>query len=198
MRVALSLVLSPADRDARSGAEPTLLERVRAGEPAAIAEVYDQHHETVRVFARRLVGEDAAAEDLVHDVFVALPRVIRNFQGDSSLRSFLASVAINYARHHVRAAARRRGAMERLASEPSGSPVNPEQAASRAALARALSSAMDELSLDHRVAFVLCEVEDRTAREAAEITGVPEATMRTRLFHARQKLRAVLERKGLR
>jgi RNA polymerase sigma-70 factor, ECF subfamily len=107
-------------------------------------------------------------------------------------------VAINYARHHLRAAARRRKAMERLAHEPPGPSPTPEHTADRAALARALSTALDDLSLDHRVAFVLCEVEERSAREAAEIAGAPEATMRTRVFHARQKLRAALERRGIR
>jgi RNA polymerase sigma-70 factor (ECF subfamily) len=57
---------------------------------------------------------------------------------------------------------------------------------------------MDELSFDHRSAFVLCEVEERSSREVAEILGVPEGTVRTRLFHARQKLRASLEKAGVR
>ena len=48
-------------------------------------------------------------------------------------------------------------------------------------------------ALDHRVAFVLCEVEERSSREVAEIVGVPEATVRTRLFHAKKKLRVLLE-----
>jgi RNA polymerase sigma-70 factor (ECF subfamily) len=41
-------------------------------------------------------------------------------------------------------------------------------------------------------------VEERSAREAAEIVGAPEATVRTRLFHARKKLRAELEKEGIR
>jgi RNA polymerase sigma-70 factor (ECF subfamily) len=192
---AVSLAMTGASG---STAETALVDRLRAGDPAAIGEVYDQHHEKVRAFARRLVGEDAAAEDLVHDVFVALPRVIGGFHGGASLRTFLGSVAINYARHHLRAAARRRVAMGRLAREPDGVSRNPEEAASSASLSRALMAAMDTLSLEHRVAFVLCEVEERTAREAGEIAGVPEATMRTRLFHARQRLRAELERRGIR
>jgi len=48
------------------------------------------------------------------------------------------------------------------------------------------------------VAFVLCDVEERTSAEAAELAGAPEATMRTRLFHARKKLRAALEKEGVR
>ena len=62
-------------------------------------------------------------------------------------------------------------------------------ASSRGSLTRAL----DDLPLDQRVAFVLCEVEERTSREVAEIVGVPEATVRTRLFHAKKKLRVLLQ-----
>jgi len=178
--------------------ESALVSQLRRGEPSAVGSVYDQHHMAVRTFARRLIGEDAAAEDLVHEVFVTLPSAARRFQGDSSIRTFLLSIAVNHARHHLRAAARRRAAMERLAQEPSPPVLGPEQHAQRACLARALARAFDALPLDQRVAFVLCEVEERTAREASEITGAPEATMRTRVFHARQKLRASLEEQGVR
>ena len=182
----------------RPAGESALVLQLRRGEPSAVGSVYDQHHMAVRTFARRLIGEDAAAEDLVHEVFVTLPSAALRFQGDSSIRTFLLSIAVNHARHHLRAASRRRAAMERLAQEPSLPVLGPEQHAQRACLARALARAFDALPLDQRVAFVLCEVEERTAREASEITGAPEATMRTRVFHARQKLRASLEEQGIR
>ncbi len=74
----------------------------------------------MRAFAKRLVGETAATEDLVHEVFVTLPKAIRGYRGDSSLRTFLISIAVNHARHHVRAAVRRRRAMESSRSNPRG------------------------------------------------------------------------------
>ena len=178
----------------------TLIERLRQADPAAVGEVYDEHHTAVRAFARRLVGDTAAAEDLVHEVFVTLPRAIRRFRGESTLRTFLVSIAVNHARHHVRAASRRRAAMDRLALEPAAStttPSDPEADTRRRELAAALTRALDQLPIDQRVAFVLCEVEERTSREAAAIAGAPEATMRTRLFHAKRRLRATLEKEGL-
>jgi len=181
-------------RDAERG----LVAELRRGDPIAVGAAYDAHHAAVRALSRRLVGDAAAAEDLVHDVFTALPSAARRFQEGSSLRTFLLGIAVNHARHHVRSAARRRAAMERFAREPSASPTDPERAAERADLARALTVALDELPLEQRVAFVLCEVEGRSSPEAAEITGAPEATIRTRVFHARQKLRAALERRGIR
>ena len=53
-------------------------------------------------------------------------------------------------------------------------------------------------AIEQRVAFVLCEVEERTSTEAARIVGAPEATLRTRLFHAKRKLRQALEVEGVR
>lgn len=174
-----------------------LVVRLQQRDPAAITRVYREHHVAVRRFAQRLVGDIEAAEDLVQDVFVALPSAIARFRGDCALRTFLVSIAVNHARHFVRAAARRRAAGERMAAEPTGSSRSPDEDLERQRLARALSCALDGLSLDHRVAFVLCVVEERTSSEASEILGIPEGTVRTRVFHAKQKLRQRLQRGGL-
>jgi RNA polymerase sigma-70 factor (ECF subfamily) len=131
-------------------------------------------------------------------VFVTLPSAMRHFDGASSLGTYLISIAANHARHFLRGAARRRRAFARLALEPVLPPDTPEHEVARSDLARALTRALDTLPLDQRVAFVLCEVEERTSREAAEIARVPEATVRTRLFHARRKMRDALEREGIR
>ncbi|WP_437595307.1 RNA polymerase sigma factor [Sorangium sp. So ce590] len=174
--------------------EEALVERLRRGDAAAVGEAYDKHYAAVRGFARRLTGDDAAAEDLAHDVFVSLPQAAQRFRGGSSLKTFLISIAVNHSRHHLRGASRRRAAMERLALEPEEHDApSPEREAGRAALAQALNRALDALPDAQRATFVLCEVEERSAREVSEILGVPEATVRTRLFHAKQKLRTLLE-----
>ena len=192
------LVLSPtAPLQDASEDEQDLALRLAAADPAAVGEVYDQHHRAVRAFASRLVGDAAAAEDLVHEVFVALPRAIRGYRFESSLRTFLISIAVNHARHHVRAATRRRAAMSRYGMEPEGSSSDPEQIQRRKELASLLTRALDTLPLEQRVTFVLCEVEERTSREVAEITGVPEGTVRTRLHHAKKKLREELSTEGV-
>ncbi|RYZ03156.1 MAG: RNA polymerase sigma factor [Myxococcales bacterium] len=192
------LVLSPtAPLQEVSEDEQGLVARLVASDPAAIGEVYDEHHRAVRAFATRLVGDASAAEDLVHEVFVALPRAMRGYRFESSVRTFLISIAVNHARHHVRSATRRRAAMSRLGLEPQGSSQDPEQIQRRKELASLLTCALDQLPLDQRVAFVLCEVEDRTSREVADITGVPEGTVRTRLHHAKKKLREALSQEGL-
>ena len=176
----LLATLTPSDTPMGASASPgegDLVERLRQGELGAIGELYDTHHAAVRSFARRLVGDLAAAEDLVHDVFCALPSAIRGFRGDSSLRTFLIAVAVNHARHHVRSASRRRAAIERLGREPSVDAQSPEHDARRKELAELLTRALDSLPIEQRVAFVLCEVEERTSREASTIAGVPASNL---------------------
>lgn len=181
------------------GATPSLAGRLRRGEPAALAEAYDALHERVRRFATRLVGDATEAEDLVQETFLSLPGAIRSFREDAALETFVLGIAINHARHHVRAASRRRAAHARSnANGDDPPPSTPEERARRRELAEALTRALDELPFDQRVAVVLLEVEERTAAEAAAITGAPEATMRTRVFHAKKKLRELLHERGVR
>lgn len=175
-----------------------LVARLQAGETAALGELYDEHAAALSAFSRRLVGDPDQAQDLVHEVFLAVPSAIKRFQGASSLRTFLISIAVNHARHHVRSAARRRAMTDRFSREPDPTPGTPEQDAERERLATALSLALDSLPIEQRVAFVLCEVEERTSREVASIVGAPEATVRTRLHHAKKKLRDELTRREVR
>jgi RNA polymerase sigma-70 factor (ECF subfamily) len=177
--------------------EAALPVRLAAGDEAALREAYRANHVTLRRFARRLVGGDAAAaDDLVHEVFVRLPRAVRRMRPETPLASFLVSIAVNHARHHVRAAARRRRAQARLAREPRPAGVPPDRDVERRQLAQALVEALDQLPLDQRVAFVLCEVEERTSGDAAALVGTNDSTMRARLFHAKRKLRVLLSAWG--
>jgi RNA polymerase sigma-70 factor (ECF subfamily) len=208
----VSFAIRPSDlAEAAAEPAPTLLERLVSGDVRAIAsaadvtraaspeamrsaigEIYRTHHAVVRAFANRFLGDAAAAEDLVHDVFVVLPSAIRRFRGDASLRSFLIAIAVKRGYKHVRSAGRRRAAMARLADQPTASPLAPDAVLAQHQLARALYTALDRLPRDQRTAFALCEIDGMTAAEAAAIVDAPEATVRTRVFHARKKLRASL------
>ena len=186
---------APAAKATAGGdGERELVARLRDGERAAVEAAYIAHHAAIRSFARRLVGDAAAAEDIVHEAFVALPRAIRRFRGDSSLRAFLIGVAANHSRRHVRSAMRRRRATERLAAREELAPrtIDATDALITRQLASRLWAALDELPIDQRVVFVLCEAEQRTSVEVAGIVGAPEGTVRTRLFHAKRKLREML------
>lgn len=192
--VSASLRLGSAAAQEPTAAEE-LVPRLVRGDRNAVDEAYRTYHAAVRGLARRLLGDATAAEDIVHETFVTLPKAIRKYRGESSFRSFLLGVAVNHSRRHVRSVMRRRRAMERLADRDAVSPTSVDGHAevARRQLADRLTLALDQLSFDQREAFVLCEVEQRTSVEVAEILGIPEGTIRTRVFHARRKLREVLE-----
>jgi RNA polymerase sigma-70 factor (ECF subfamily) len=167
--------------------------RLRARDLDAIAEAYDAHHAALCSFAKRLLGDDHAAEDLVQDVFLVLPDVAHRFAPPASLRSFLLGIAANRAKHHVRSRSRLRRFFERFEYEPNAEVETPERLTERHYLATLLARAIDTLPLDHRTTFVLKEIEGYSAKEAGEILQIPEATVRTRLFHSRARLRAFLD-----
>jgi RNA polymerase sigma-70 factor (ECF subfamily) len=180
-----------------AGADAERLRRIGAGDWVALGQAYDARSRAVRACARRVVGDPTAAEDLVHDAFVTLPAAARRFRAQCSIRTFIISVALNQSRHHVRSAMRRRKATERLATEPHPRSSDPERNTLRQELARALTRALDRLPHDQRVAFVLCEVEQRDSKEVAVLVGARSATVRTRLHHARRKLRCALGTAGV-
>lgn len=157
-----------------------------------LAAAFDRWHQRVRVLARRLLSDPAAAEDVVQDVFTALPRAANRFRGEVDLETFLLAIAVKRVRRQRRAALRRRKALERLRAAEPRRTLDPEQDTYRRELGARLGAALDRLPLPQRVAFVLCEVEELTAGQAATIADAPEATIRTRLFHARRRLRELL------
>jgi RNA polymerase sigma-70 factor (ECF subfamily) len=190
---ALTLVGTPGrSRDSTPRAD-AFVERLRRGEVDAVAAAYDEHHAALCSFAKRLLGDDHAAEDLVQDVFIVLPDLVHRLTPDASLRSFLLGIAANRARHHARARSRRRKFAERLEREPLDPVPDPEALSARRLLATRLARALEALPLDQRTTFVLKEIEGYAAKEVADILSIPEPTVRTRLFHARQRLRALLD-----
>ena len=122
MKVAppLRLAIGRAEVGAAPDDPPTpslspLVAGLRRGSGEALVQAFDRWHQRVRVLARRLLADEAAAEDVVQDVFVSLPPAAARFRGESDFEAFLLGIAVKCARRHVRAAARRRAALARLA-----------------------------------------------------------------------------------
>jgi RNA polymerase sigma-70 factor (ECF subfamily) len=186
-----------ADVEARgSSREDDLLTRLQRAEPAAIDQLYRAHHAALRAYAQRLIGDPAVAEDVVHDLFVALPSLLARFRGESSLRSFLMGVITQLSIRHVSNARRRRMLLARFSDLEQREWATPESQYTQSQRVAQLSRALDVLPFAQRAAFVLCEVEERSAAEAAQILAVPEATIRTRCFHARKKLSESLRKRS--
>jgi RNA polymerase sigma-70 factor (ECF subfamily) len=98
-------------------------------------------------------------------------------------------MAAKRAHKHIRTAARRRAVEARLARESVARPSLPDEKTERNELASMLLRALDRLPPDQRIAFVLCEVEERTSSEVGAMLGEKDVTIRARLFHAKKRLR---------
>lgn len=167
--------------------------RAARGERAAFVSLYREHFTEVHTFALRLVGCSMAAEDLAHEVFLALPQALGRFRGQCPLRSYILSITVRRARQHLRAAKRRRTLEARAMTDAEVAAAPPPDAElARRELAAQLTRALDALPLSQRAAFILCEVEERSSAEAGEILGERAGTVRARVFHAKRALREQL------
>jgi len=158
---------------------------------------YDEHWPFVHRVVRRFAGSGVDVEDVVQDVFLVLVRSLGEFEGRSSLTTWMYRICLNVASEHRRRAGRRirlRQAVERVGFWRSERTALDELSA-KDALSR-LNRILARLSPKRRDAFVLCELEELSADEAARVLGIPPATVRTRLHHARRDFERFLARHG--
>lgn len=170
-----------------------LLARVASGDLAALGEIYDRYARDAWRAARRSLGDDADVDDVLHSMFLQLPRIAPSYDGRASCRGWLCGIAVRLAMRHRRGLGRFRRMLASLADTvPRQSSRDPERDASSDQELALLERALSRLSDKKRAAFVLVELEGLSAEEAARSLDVPAATVRTRLFHARQELQAAL------
>jgi RNA polymerase sigma-70 factor (ECF subfamily) len=171
-----------------------LLARVASGDLAALGEMYDRYARDVWRAVRRSLGDDADVDDVLHTMFLQLPRIAPSYDGRASCRGWLCGIAVRLAMRHRRGLGRFRRMLASFAAAapPPSSSRDPEREASSDEEMVLLERAMARLSDKKRAVFVLVELEGLSAEEAARALDVPAPTVRTRLFHARQELQAAL------
>jgi RNA polymerase sigma factor (sigma-70 family) len=149
----------------------------------------------------RVLGNSADAEDVLQDAMLSAYRALAHFEGRSQFSSWLTRIVINAALMRRRALKGR--AMESLdaASDSDQQPLSahlvhhgrsPEQEFARSELRTLIRKNVNALSPALRSAFLLCEVQGYTAREAARMLGVTVTAIKARKWIARQKLAAAL------
>ncbi len=178
-----------------------LLERFAAGERTALEELFRRYRQPAYRVAYRLLGNEADALDAVQDGFVKALTHLHGFQGRSSFKTWLLRVVSNAALD----LGRQRGRREILSLDAPGAGdsadaglLTPDEAASgleRADLRTLLDQALSTLSEAQRQTFVLHADAGLSYREVADATGVSIGTVMSRLFYARQKLRAFLSQR---
>ncbi len=173
---------------------PAWLAGCCAREPAAIAAMFREHCVTVERMISRLVGSTPDLEDLVQTTFVEAIRTINRYRGEASFATWITSVAVHVAQHHLRAGRLRRHAPldlvpeERLASSTPDIEVQLDERR----LSGRLHALLDRIPARQRVALLLFTIDGRPVEEVAALTGASQTTTRSRVFLARRALRALI------
>jgi RNA polymerase sigma-70 factor (ECF subfamily) len=172
-----------------------LLEQAANGNTAAFQILYERYRDPIFRFAYRLLGSAEAAEDVAHDCFLGLIKDPGRFDSSkASLRTYLYAAARNQAAKRYQSFGRET-AIEELADEPRSA----DRKGSIALvldneLAGEVERAIAALPPLQREALVLFEFEDLSLAEIAAVVGADSGTVKSRLFRAREKLRANLDR----
>ena len=179
-----------------------LVRRVCARDPGAFELLMRRHNRRLYRVARAILRDGAEAEDALQDAYLAAYQSLDGFRGQASLATWLSRVVVNQCLARLRRQARRDNIVPMVAmadadereahAMPSQTTESPDSALLRSELRAVLERKLDALPESFRTVFVLRCVEELSVEETAEVLGVPEATVRTRLFRARGMLRESL------
>jgi RNA polymerase sigma factor (sigma-70 family) len=171
-------------------ADELLVIRCQLGEPDAFEALIARWHQPLWIYIRRMAGRDDEAQDILQDVWLRAIRGIPRLRDGSRLRGWLFGIT-------------RRVLMDRLRRRyfmPAPSPLDGEDVPSdpepidRESDLVALEAALETMPIGEREVLTLFYLRDLSLAEVAETLSIPVGTVKSRLFRARQMLRARLER----
>lgn len=166
-----------------------LIAAVRGGSEPAFNILVDRHQQAVRTFLRRLLGNDADADDMAQETFLAAWTHARSFR-EGNVRSWLCGIAWRKAKGAQRSWFRRSArdtAHHDLSSGVAGGALMEDRLAVR--------SALQALPLEQRAAVTLCMMCGFSHSEAAEILGTALGTVKSHVLRGRERLREAIEGK---
>lgn len=183
--------------------EAALVAELKAGSEEAFAYLLAVYQNPVYNLVAHIAESGRDAPDVLQDVFLKVFKGIRSFNGDSSLKTWIYRIAVHEASNHRRSWLRRKlreafsldddrrhseGFLARSAERPETPYEVAEQAERQAMVRRALAS----LAQPYRTVVVLREIEDFSYQEIAELLGVSEGTVKSRLMRGRELLKRKL------
>ncbi|HWM47871.1 MAG TPA: sigma-70 family RNA polymerase sigma factor [Xanthobacteraceae bacterium] len=173
-----------------------LVRRIAAGDRLAMQVLFTRHHVRVYRFVLRLTRNATVAEDVISDVFLDVWRQAGKFEGRSAVSTWLLSIA----RFKALSALRRRPHAElddEMAETIEDPADDPEVDLQKKDKGSVLRECLSRLSAEHREIVDLVYYHEKSVEEVAQIVGIPEATVKTRMFYARKKLGELLKAAGV-
>ena len=176
--------------------DEVLIARIAGGDRLAMQVLFARHHVRVYRFVLRLVRNDATAEDLISEVFLDVWRQAGKFEGRSAVSTWMLSIA----RFKALSVLRKRPEQEldeETAERIEDQSDDPETALAKKDKGALLRQCLTALSAEHREIIDLVYYHEKSVEEVAGIVGIPEATVKTRMFYARKKLSELLKEQGI-
>lgn len=169
----------------QNGEELKLLRRIAARDRAALARLYVSYHARLFKFVFRLTGSYSIAEEMVNDVMLVVWRKADTFRGESRVSTWILGIAYRLA---MRRLSRRQKRLARRADLDEASLQSADGVETEDWVQRGIASLPTAQQLTVMLVFYL----GLSYQEVADVTDCPVNTVKTRMFHARRKLREVL------
>jgi RNA polymerase sigma-70 factor, ECF subfamily len=181
---------------AKTTSDETLVGLIARGDKDAMRVLFARHNVRVFRFVLRFVGDDATAEDLVNEVFIDVWRNAGHFEARSKVLTWILAIA----RYKALGSLRKRSfyALDEetcnAIEDPSDDPEVVVQKIERGAL---LKECLKRLSVAHREVVDLVYYQEQSIDEVAHIIGVPQSTVKTRVFYARKRIAELMAERGV-
>ncbi len=159
-----------------------------------IGTAFEKHGAFIGRVILRLVGEGSHVDDLVQETFVVAHNQRHQFEGRSTVRTWLYGIASNLCLRRRRTLKRFSNFKSRLQGEVPLLPQQPDATLEQKAMIESVHRALMQLSFKHREVFVLFELEELEGKEIASMLGIAEGTVWTRLHKARRNFETAMRR----
>lgn len=171
-----------------------LLDRARKGDQNAFREILERHQHTVARTVAGMLGNTSEVDDVVQVVFIRFYKTLHRFRGEAACRTYLTRIAINASLDVLR---RQKTLRSRFISRDDGNKTLPEPGAydsesERFDRIQLINSAMNQLKPHHRAVVVLRLIDGYSVIETAELLGIAQGTVMSRLSRATAHLRTIL------
>lgn len=174
-------------------AEKRLMEQVAAGDSAAFRQVYDSSYGRVARYVQKVVRDNSMAEDIVIQTYTVAWQKSAAFKGDGRITTWLIGIARNIMFREFKKIKQHVPFEEEYGEADTASQYQVENKSTNAALKAALQT----LNVKHREILELVFYQDFSYAEVAELIGIPLNTVKTRVFHAKQALKDVLQKQDI-
>ena len=173
--------------------DAVLVRSILDGDERSFAELIRRHKSRVFGTCSRFARDSHELDDLCQEVFLRAYRKLAGFRGDAPFEHWLATLTISACYDHLRKERRHRENLAFNVEMEDRRDVATEASANARSAKELLDWAMRQLEPEDHLVLTLLELEERTIREIAEVTGWGESKVKVRAFRARAKLKLIIE-----